>query len=60
MAPHDTNTGKEAKRHAAPLIGMAVIVAFVAAGFIWWVIQATDGADAVDEVTEEVETSPQQ
>ena len=55
MAPHDTDTKKEAKRHATPLIGMGVLVALVAAGFIWWVSQATEGADEVDEVvTEEV------
>ncbi len=65
MAPHDTDTEKEAKRHAAPLIGMAVVVALVLAGFLWWVSQATKGADGVGEVTEEapeevqIETQPQ-
>jgi hypothetical protein len=53
MAPHDTNTRKEARRHAAPLIGMAVLLALVAAGFFWWVSQATEGQHDADEVTEE-------
>lgn len=58
MAPHDTNTPKEARRHAVPLIGMGVLVALVAIGFFWWVGQATEGADEADEVTEEVEVEP--
>lgn len=41
MAPHDTNTEKEARRHAFPLIGMGVVVAIVLVGFLWWVSKAT-------------------
>ncbi len=36
MAPHDTNTKREARRHWFPLAGMAVLVALVLAGFLWW------------------------
>ncbi len=37
MAPHDTNTRREARRHAFPLIAMAVLLAVVLIGFLWWV-----------------------
>jgi cytosine/uracil/thiamine/allantoin permease len=40
MAPHDTNTPKEARRHAFPLIGMAVLLIVVLVGFLWWVSKA--------------------
>ena len=40
MAPHDTNTPKEARRHAVPLIGMAVLLVLVLLGFLWWVSKA--------------------
>lgn len=40
MAPHDTNTPKEARRHAFPLIGMAVLLVLVLLGFLWWVSKA--------------------
>ncbi len=43
MAPRDTNTPREVRRHAGPLIGMAVVVALVLGGFFWWVGQATQG-----------------
>jgi hypothetical protein len=36
MAPHDTNTRKEARRHAVPLIVMGVGVALAVIGLIWW------------------------
>jgi hypothetical protein len=45
MAPHDTNTPREARRHAVPLIGMAVLVALVIIGFVWWFGHATSGED---------------
>ncbi|TPE49361.1 hypothetical protein [Amaricoccus solimangrovi] len=37
MAPTDTNTKKEAKRHAGPLIGLAILVVLVVLGFFWWI-----------------------
>lgn len=54
MAPQDTNTKKEARRHVGPLIGMAAAVAIVAAGFFWWISQATVGDESAEEVTEQV------
>jgi hypothetical protein len=51
MAPHDTNTPKEARRHGVPLIGMAVLLAIVLVGFLWWVAHAFQGP-------EETEASP--
>jgi hypothetical protein len=51
MAPHDTNTPKEAKRHAFPLIGMGALLAIVVVGFLWWVANALQGRD-------ETETNP--
>ena len=47
MAPHDTNTPKEARRHAVPLIGMAAAVGFVLLLFVWWVWHATLGLEEV-------------
>jgi hypothetical protein len=41
MAPHDTNTKREARRHWFPLIGMAIVVALVLFGFLWWVAGAS-------------------
>jgi ABC-type transporter Mla subunit MlaD len=43
MAPHDTNTPKEARRHRVPLVGLAVLVLLVVIGFVWWFGYATDG-----------------
>ena len=45
MAPHDTNTPKEVRRHFVPLAGMAVVVALALIGFVWWIGHATSGAD---------------
>lgn len=59
MAPHDTNTPKEARRHAAPLIGMAVLVVLVAVGFLWWVGSAAQGPDETEaNPVEEHSTGP--
>jgi cytoskeletal protein RodZ len=48
MAPHDTNTPREAKRHAVPLIGMGVLLVLVLLGFLWWVSRATQGPDEAE------------
>jgi len=50
MAPHDTNTPKEAKRHRVPLIGLAVCVLVVILGFLWWVDRVTEGHDEVHAI----------
>lgn len=52
MAPHDTNTEREARRHRVPLIGMAACVLLVAIGFFWWVGRATQGRDEVPATEE--------
>lgn len=45
MAPHDTNTPRQARRHAVPLIGMAAAVVFALGAFLWWYWSLTDKAD---------------
>jgi flagellar basal body-associated protein FliL len=58
MAPHDTNTGKEARRHAVPLIVMGVCLLLVLVGFLWWVANALQGPDETEaSPVEEQETS---
>lgn len=52
MAPHDTDTPKEARRHAVPLIGMVACVAVVLVGFFWWVGRATGGREDVPATEE--------
>lgn len=62
MAPHDTNTPKEARRHAGPLIGFGVILVLVLIGVIWLVSSAFRGPEpGVPSSTAEVPaaTSPQ-
>jgi hypothetical protein len=59
MAPHDTNTREEARRHAAPLIGMGICLAVALAGFLWWVAYALQGPDMPDaSPVEEEATQP--
>jgi cytoskeletal protein RodZ len=53
MAPHDTNTEKEAKRHATPLITMGVLVALVIVGFLWWVGRTTQPPETTRDVPAE-------
>jgi hypothetical protein len=52
MAPHDTNTPKQARRHRVPLIGMAVLVFFVMLGFLWFFNRSTEGRDEVPAMEE--------
>jgi hypothetical protein len=61
MAPHDTNSRREARRHRIPLIGMAVLLAIVVIGFFWYVGYETEGdADPVPGTAEieDVEPAP--
>jgi hypothetical protein len=48
MAPHDTNTPREAKRHAVPLIVMGVLLAIVLVGFLLWVSNVLGGRDETE------------
>lgn len=62
MAPHDTNTPKEVRRHAGPLIGIGVILVLVLIGLIWLVSSGFSGPDpSTPSSTAEVPaaTSPQ-
>lgn len=52
MAPHDTNTRREARRHWFPLAGMAIVLALVMIGFLWWVARATGLVGEVEPVPE--------
>jgi hypothetical protein len=52
MSPHDTNTRKEARRHAVPLIGMAAVVVVAFLAFLWWVSYAMQGPAATDAIEE--------
>ena len=45
MAPHDTNTPKEVRRHWPSLIGMGVLLLVVMLGFLWWVSHSLEGRD---------------
>ena len=45
MAPHDTNTPREARRHAVPLIVMGLAVVLVLIGFVWWFAHMTRKSD---------------
>jgi hypothetical protein len=52
VAPHDTNTPKQARRHRVPLIGMGLSVLLVMLGFLWWINRATEGRDEVPATEE--------
>jgi len=52
MAPHDTNTRREARRHRVPLIGMGLCVVLVLFGFVWWIGRASQGRDEVPATEE--------
>jgi hypothetical protein len=36
MSPSDTNMEKQKRRHRGPLIGMALVIAFVVAIIVYW------------------------
>jgi hypothetical protein len=48
MAPHDTNTPKEARRHAGPLIGIGIVLVLVLVALIWGLASAFSGADPTE------------
>ncbi len=53
MAPHDTNTPKEAKRHAVPLIAMAAILAIVGVLLVLWLGYAVKEPETEAQTTDE-------
>ena len=55
MAPHDTNTPREARRHRVPLIGMAILLVLVAIGFFWYIGYETEGEGDAMPGTAEIE-----
>jgi ABC-type transporter Mla subunit MlaD len=59
MAPHDTNTPREAKRHAVPLIVMGVLLALALVGFLWWVANVFGGPDETEASPVEEQTTSQ-
>ncbi len=65
MAPHDTNTPKEVRRHSVPLIGLGVLLLIVLGGFLWWIAYAAQGpaetnATPTEEVPNTTATQPTQ
>lgn len=46
-APH-TNIEKQKRRHRGPLIGMAAVVAFVGAIFLYWLVYEARNAASPD------------
>jgi hypothetical protein len=54
MAPPDTDLARQRKRHAGPLIGMAVVVILALLGLVWlfgWVAEEPGGENAEPEVS---------
>jgi hypothetical protein len=58
MAPHDTNTPKEARRHLVPLVGIAAAVVIVIIAFVWWIGHATSGAEKSEPGAPVEQTEP--
>jgi len=49
MSAPRTNIDKQKRRHRGPLIGMALVVVLVIAGFSYWLVdEAADGQSPVD------------
>jgi hypothetical protein len=57
MAPHDTNTEKEARRHAVPLVAMGVCLVIVLLGFLWWLSVALQGREGEGTIPTEEQPS---
>ena len=45
MAPHDTNTPKEVRRHIGPIVGISFVLVLVLVALIWWLATAFSGPD---------------
>ena len=45
MAPHDTNTPKEVRRHIGPIVGISLVLVIVLVALIWWLATAFSGPD---------------
>jgi cytoskeletal protein RodZ len=52
VAPHDTNTKRQARRHAFPLIAMGVLLAIVLLVFLWWVAKSAGLTGEAEPVPE--------
>ncbi len=61
IAPHDTNTEREARRHRPALLGIAAALVFVLLLFLGYLFYETDGETdrPVDSSTMETQTAPQ-
>jgi hypothetical protein len=49
MAPHDTNTPREARRHWGPLVGMAAAILAVVVGVFLWAMGVVSGPDVTQD-----------
>lgn len=45
MAPHDTNTEKEVRRHIGPIVGISIVLVLVLVGLVWWLATVFSGPD---------------
>lgn len=53
MAPHDTNTPRQVRRHIGPLIGISAVLIFVAVLFLLFIGRSTEGIEEKEGVVEE-------
>lgn len=58
MSAPQTDPEKQFRRHPVPLIGMGLLCALVAIGFIWWLFYETDAPSASPEVERQLENAP--
>lgn len=58
MAPHEPDTRKEARRHAGPLIGMALVVLFGVGLILYWIFGVTEGPDEAPNTAIEQPAAP--
>lgn len=57
MSAPDHTLERQQRRHRGPLVGMAVVVGLVIAGFVWWLGHEVEGADPGTPATA-IETAP--